>query len=141
VIGWTGYFDMFYREDAVTGMTNKGRPTDDRTSEISELIDSCSGWCGSPGSSTRTASPGRTSPSREHDANDAGLADKRLPSASLSSGGVPPHTAAVKASENRRSGHPPQGLRKPVTSNTAVRRGKLVPVGSASRSMPEVVTL
>jgi uncharacterized protein (DUF2235 family) len=25
VIGWPGYFDMFYREDPVTGMTNKGK--------------------------------------------------------------------------------------------------------------------
>jgi hypothetical protein len=27
VIGWPGYFDMFYREDAVTRRTNKGRAT------------------------------------------------------------------------------------------------------------------
>jgi hypothetical protein len=25
VIGWPGYFDMFYREDALTRMTNKGK--------------------------------------------------------------------------------------------------------------------
>jgi hypothetical protein len=27
VIGWPGYFDMFYREDAWTRMTNKGKAT------------------------------------------------------------------------------------------------------------------
>ena len=88
--------------------------------------------CGAGGSSTMIGSPGRTSPSARTMAMTPALR-MRAPCSSR------PSTAAI--SPGWKGSNWIQGLRRPVTSTTAVfPRRKRVPVGSPSRSMPRVVT-